>query len=63
MQVAISEKNHVPPTNTPPPPLPSLIMIFVSSGSVQNVVYEATELNWLQLDTESQIEDALYLSS
>ena len=50
---AISEKNHVPPTNTPtpspppppPPPPPSLIMIFFSSGSVQNVAGLRTKLH------------------
>ena len=39
---AISEKNQVPPTNTHPP---SLIMIFFSSGSVQNVAVLRTKLH------------------
>ena len=42
---AISEKNQVPPTNTPPPHPPSLIMIFFSSGSVQNVAVLRTKLH------------------
>ena len=44
---AISEKNQVPPTNTPPapPPPPVTDYEFFSSVSVQNVVGLRTKLH------------------